>query len=134
MMRKKFESDRRIELVPYGMWKEKGKLGFRRNGDTGSKIVDDGEGEVAVDTIDNICGGETVTFIKMDIEGAERYALQGAVNIIKRDKPRLAICIYHSLEDLYEIPLWIKETVPEYKLYMRHHSDNAAETVIYATL
>lgn len=54
--------------------------------------------------------------------------------MVKRDTPRLAICIYHSLEDLYEIPFWIKETVPEYKLYIRHHSDNECETVVYVMI
>lgn len=134
LMRKKFEGDDRIELVPYGMWFEKGKIGFANSGATGSKIDVQAAETITVDTIDNVCAAEKVTFIKMDIEGAEQSALQGAVNIIKRDKPRLAICIYHSLEDLYAIPFWIKAMVPEYKLYLRHHSDNAAETVIYAML
>lgn len=49
-------------------------------------------------------------------------------------KELTTICIYHKPEDLFEIPFWIKETVPEYKLYMRHHSDFIADTVIYATV
>ena len=70
----------------------------------------------------------------MDIEGSEQDALLGAAGIIRRDRPRLAICIYHKPEDLYEIPFLIKELVPEYRLYIRHHSDTYAETVLYATL
>ena len=116
------------------MWKEKAELGFSQNGDAGSKITDGAGTKISVDSIDDICAGDTVTFIKMDIEGSELNALQGAINTIRRDRPRLAICIYHSLEDLYEIPLWIKETVPEYRIYIRHHSDNEAETVVYATI
>ena len=68
----------------------------------------------------------------MDIEGAEIEALKGAEKTIKRCKPKLAICIYHEYEHLYKIPMMIKEMVPEYKLYMRHHSDTSSETVIYA--
>ena len=49
-------------------------------------------------------------------------------------KELTTICVYHKPEDLFEIPFWIKETVPEYKLYMRHHSDFIADTVIYATV
>lgn len=90
--------------------------------------------KIQVDTIDNLCGEEKVTLIKMDIEGSEQAALRGAVNVIKRDKPRLAICIYHTFEDLYEIPFMIKDMVPEYKIYIRHHAYSHCETVVYATL
>ncbi len=61
-------------------------------------------------------------------------ALKGAEKIIKRDRPKLAVCIYHNPEDIFEIPFLIKKLVPEYKLYIRHHSDTYAETVVYATV
>ena len=126
---------RDITVLPYGMWNEKGVLGFDQDGSGWARIDQTASNKIQVDTIDNQCAEERVTFIKMDIEGSERNALKGAVNTIRRDKPRLAICIYHSPEEIYEIPFWIKATVPEYKLYMRHHCrDSAAETVIYATL
>ena len=107
------------------------------NGSMGSGITDElepGVVSVKVNSIDNVCAEDKVTFIKMDIEGSEIEALKGAVNVIKRDKPRLAICIYHKPEHLYEIPFLVKETVPEYKLYIRHHCDNCADTVLYATI
>lgn len=77
---------------------------------------------------------ERITFIKLDIEGAEIAALQGAERIIKKDRPKLAICIYHEIEDLWTIPLFIHNTAPEYKLYVRHHWANYWESVLYATL
>ena len=77
---------------------------------------------------------EKVTLIKMDIEGAELQSLKGAKRIIQHDKPKLAICIYHKPEDMVEIPLYIKELVPEYKLYIRHHSSNVSDTVLYAVM
>lgn len=70
----------------------------------------------------------------MDIEGSELEALKGAVHTIQRDKPKLAICIYHKPEDMTEIPLYIKSLVPEYKLYVRHHSNCCTETVLYAVM
>lgn len=127
-----------VVCVPCGMWSEKTELCFRSNGSQWAGIVEEANQEtvkIPVDSIDNVCAGDKVTFIKMDIEGSEIEALRGAVNVIKRDKPRLAICIYHRPEHLYEIPFWIKETVPEYKLYIRHHSDTKfTDTVLYATL
>lgn len=75
---------------------------------------------------------EKVTYIKLDIEGAELEALKGAQEIIKRDKPKLAICIYHKKEDMVEIPYFIKQLVPEYRLFIRHYSNNECETVLYA--
>lgn len=68
----------------------------------------------------------------MDIEGAELPALHGALKIIKRDKPTLAICVYHKREDLITIPQYIKKIVPEYKLYLRVHYAYASELVLYA--
>lgn len=75
-----------------------------------------------------------VDFIKMDIEGSELEALKGANATIQRYKPNLAICIYHKIEDFYMIPKYIKEIVPEYKMYVKHHTDGLAETVLYASI
>ncbi|CAK7031137.1 MAG: hypothetical protein DESF_01307 [Desulfovibrio sp.] len=72
--------------------------------------------------------------IKMDIEGAEPYALRGASRLIQRHKPSLAICTYHSLEHLWELPLFIHDLVPEYTIRFRHHTRSMFETVCYATV
>ena len=80
----------------------------------------------------DILKNEKVTFIKMDIEGSEIKALLGAEEIIKRQKPKLAICVYHKPEHLWEVPLYVKKIVPEYKIYIRHHNPLEYETVCYA--
>ena len=77
--------------------------------------------------------GARISFIKMDIEGAEIKALQGAAEIIKAEHPKLAICTYHEPSHLWEIPLYIKSLNPRYKLRLRHHTDLEYETVCYAT-
>lgn len=84
--------------------------------------------------LDDVLKNEKVTFIKMDIEGSEVKALSGAETIITAQKPTLAICVYHKPEHLWEIPLYIKNIVPEYKIYIRHHTPLEYETVCYAVI
>jgi hypothetical protein len=76
--------------------------------------------------------GEPVTFIKMDVEGAEPLALRGASRIIRSQKPRLAVCVYHHFSHLWEVPGMIHELVPEHRIYLRHHTNLEYETVCYA--
>lgn len=123
----------RYKLYPYGVWSEDKVIYFDANGSSASKVSDNGSGiQVEVAALDNVEFEETPTFIKMDIEGAEKEALLGAKNIISQYHPKLAICIYHKREDLFELPLLIKEFYTGYKLYIRHYSDHFAETVCYA--
>ena len=77
---------------------------------------------------------ERITFLKMDIEGAEVQALQGAARTVRETKPTLAVCVYHRLSDLWRIPLYLHELVPQYKLYLRHYTDMPTETVCYAII
>jgi FkbM family methyltransferase len=85
--------------------------------------------------IDDVVGSADfpkVDFIKMDIEGAEQQALRGAEECIRRFKPKLAITVYHSLEDFWEIPQWIDELGLGYKFYLRHFTIHSEETVLFA--
>lgn len=94
--------------------------------------IGDGDVVAEIARIDDEVQDEKVTFIKMDIEGAELDALKGAKDTILRDKPKLAICIYHKKSDLYELPGYILSLVPEYKLCVRHYTSISWETVLYA--
>lgn len=87
--------------------------------------------KVKVDTLDDILD-VPAGLIKMDIEGAEMSALKGAENIIKRDKPMLAICVYHKVGDILAILNYINSIVPEYSFRLRHYGLWDVETVLYA--
>lgn len=90
-------------------------------------------GEVRVVSLDKALAGTSPTFIKMDIEGHETDALAGGVGIIQACRPKLAICSYHTTSQLLEVPLFILDNFPDYRLYMRHHSAGTLwETVCYA--
>jgi len=74
--------------------------------------------ELKITTIDNIVKKENinrVSLIKMDIEGYELKALKGSKKTIKEHKPVLIISAYHRMEDILEIPYYLKELVPEYR-------------------
>ena len=75
---------------------------------------------------------EKISFIKLDIEGDEIKAILGMQNIISKYKPKLAICLYHSYGDLVDIPILLKTINPSYKIYVRHYSMTAFETICYA--
>jgi FkbM family methyltransferase len=72
-----------------------------------------------------------IDYIKMDIEGSELNAINGAIGVINRFKPKLAISLYHNPNDLFEIPLYLKKICPNYKFYLGHYTIHYDETVIY---
>ena len=120
----------KIKIFNFGVWDCECDIAYNI-GKTESSIGS-GNGKGRLIPLDSVLKNEKVTFIKMDIEGAEPQALRGAQDIIRTQKPKLAICIYHDFKHLWEIPLYIKELVPGYKIYLRHYTDLAYETVCYA--
>ena len=117
-------------------------LYYEKNSDA-SRVVDyKTEYSVDIVPVDEVLNGDSgkASFVKMDLEGYERYALEGMKNLIMNNIPMLAVCVYHKIDDLITIPNIIKEFEQEsslnskfgYKYYLRHHSHNAAELVFYA--
>lgn len=133
-----------IQIIPKGGWNCDTTLKFVMSSDSASKIVDtdvniNGKSndissnivEIPVTSIDASSECHDATFIKMDIEGAEWEALHGAKDTIVRNRPKLAICIYHSDDDMLRLIEYVHELVPEYRIYVRHHSTGTIETVAY---
>ena len=69
--------------------------------------------------------------LKMDIESAERIALEGARNTILNFHPKMAICVYHQFDDFYQIPKLILNIRKDYKIYFRHYSSGIMESVMF---
>lgn len=107
-----------------------GSATFCANGNTTSHISGESVHNTPVIKLDDAIQ-EPVSFIKMDIEGFELRALQGAEGLIRKNQPLLAICGYHRQADLWEIPLYMKKLLPNHKIYLRNYV-GIIEYVFYA--
>ncbi|MBQ3075154.1 MAG: FkbM family methyltransferase [Clostridia bacterium] len=107
-----------VHPLPYAIWNKDEPLTF--NGKSGRSAAVSNEGKVAVEgrRVDGLI--RQVHFMKFDVEGAEKEAIEGSREIIKNQAPALCISAYHRTEDLFAIPLQVKEIQPKYKVYLRH--------------
>lgn len=127
----KLDRQRRIHLYPCALGAARGVVPFESTGTLTSTSTEIGTPVECV-PIDELFEGKPLTFIKMDIEGAEYDALLGARKVIQRDRPILAICVYHTQSDIWRIPLLIRAMVPEYRFFLRAYEGDGFQTVIYA--
>ena len=133
-------------LINKGVWNEEKELVFYESPydkefnvdmsdhnclDENKKREDWIEHRVPVVRMDDVID-EPISFLKMDIEGSEASALEGAERLIRTYKPRCAISVYHKSDDLWTIPDLLLKYNPDYKFYLRHYSLGWGETVLYA--
>jgi hypothetical protein len=107
-----------IDIYNMGAWSKKDTLIFDTQASRNSKLSSKGV-PVEVTDLDSMLD-TPITMIKMDIEGSELQALEGAKETIKKYSPKLYVCAYHRNEDLFALPQKILEINPNYKLYFRH--------------
>jgi FkbM family methyltransferase len=131
-LKNNFSNEPRVHPIHAGLHGHGGILRFRDDASRGAIFSDDGEIEMPVTTIDDVLGERRLTYVKMNIEGAEMDALKGGLNAIRKWQPRLAISVYHRASDLWRIPQLVSELVPDYRLYLRQHDGGIIETVLYA--
>jgi FkbM family methyltransferase len=126
----------RISVIQKALWNRCGeKLVFRDSG-PGSRPTSDGSGiDVETQTIDDFARENSlkrVDFIKMDIEGSEPQALLGAERILRTQRPKLAISVYHDVAHLASVPNWIAGLNLGYRFYLDHFTIYPEETVLFA--
>lgn len=131
------QSIRGFRLIEAGLSDHVGEVTFRTGLYNCSHIVEEDCGEenveiLPVTTIDHTVGEEQIGFIKMDIEGAEFDVLHGAKGVVVRDRPLLALSVYHRTGDMLAIMDYLHNLVPEYRFWLRHYSVGPADTVLYA--
>jgi len=123
------ETEARAEVIPInaGAWSKPETLRFdasgNRNASFGanrSEVLSERPvkwREICALPLDGVLAGEPIDYIKYDVEGAEREAIIGSENSIRTNLPTLLVSLYHRNEDLYDLPLLLKEQFPAYDGY-----------------
>lgn len=135
---------RNLQVIEAGLAKTTGKVVFSSNANGGSYIQENKPSnvfprekkQIIVKTyaLDELVDEREVGFIKLDIEGAEWDALHGAQRTIMRDKPFLALSVYHRNGDVLALMTFLQAIVPEYRFWLRHYGPLHYETVLYASV
>ena len=130
----------KCELFPYGTSDANKKVYFASDAFETSCIISreeaekknfEGVTEIETVALDEVLAGKRVTFIKMDIEGAEYEALMGARKLIMENRPRMAISVYHKFEDFVTLADLVLSMHPDYQIAYRHYGFDDLETVMY---
>ena len=127
--KKQLSNYKNIKFFTCGLSNQKANLCFDSNG-SGSKISNDGQSIIKVNRLDDLVD-ERISFIKMDIEGAEQDAIDGAYETIRKNHPKLAISVYHRNNDFWKIPEKILGIRSDYHLYLRHYTEGVSETIMF---
>ena len=112
----------RADAFPYAVGSQNGILRFDATGDVGACIAAAGGIEVECRRLDDALCGQSPTFIKMDIEGAELAAITGASTILATSQPACAVCVYHLQDHLWNVPLRLRAALPRHNIYFRAHA------------
>jgi FkbM family methyltransferase len=134
VLQRKYEKQQSINLHNIGLGGSQRESKIVSSGST-STINSFSGATVNIQQLDMLMDSITPpTFLKMDIEGGEKDAIQGSQQTIKLFTPKMAISIYHKTGDFWEIPEQINYINPNYKLKIRHYTESIYETVAFFTL
>jgi FkbM family methyltransferase len=121
----------RIETRQAALWSRKGRMSFRADGTVGSSIGEGGD-EVETDTLASVAQLPGRLFIKLDVEGAEREALEAGLGLIRDRKPVLAISAYHRPDDLLDLFELVDAQDLGYRFFLRCHGGDGTDLTLYA--
>src|ERR1044072_1364264 len=106
---------------------------FNSNGTMGANLDDAGNPEVDVVPVQEVLTDQTdPIYLKLDVEGAEREALVGAAELILRERPVIAVSIYHRPDDLWKLPLYLHGLKLGYRLFIRTQGEDGMDIICYA--
>lgn len=121
---------RDVHFIQKGLFSRNARLGFDVDAGQACRLSATGRTEVEVVRLDDEVR-EPVTLLKLDIEGAEYDAVEGAAEHIAGETPTMAICIYHDQRDFWRVPMRVLEMNDDYRLYVRHYTESIRETVMF---
>lgn len=109
-----------FRAINAAVWSENRELFFDKKGGRMSSVAEHGEIIKAL-SVDGLSGEIDFSYIKADVEGCEHKAIIGAEKTLMHIKPKLNFALYHRSEDIFSLPLLIKNIQPNYKFFIRHH-------------
>jgi FkbM family methyltransferase len=126
----------RVRPRQMAMGEKSGLLSLYASGMPGSRLTNDAGSsamvEVPIGTVDEVYGQDRLDFLKLDIEGGELAALTGAQVVIARDRPVIAVAIYHKPHDIFSLPEWLADRTGGYNYFLRSHDADGIDLVFYA--
>jgi len=123
----------KIKCMPFGLTNSTEMKKFNSGNGKGSGLSTTGDSVMFV-ALDELKFNMKPTFINMDIEGSELSAVMGALKMIKKHKPDLAICVYHHPGHIWSIIDLLNSMGVGYKFFLRNYTGFVVETVLYATV
>ena len=112
-----------IESINAAAWNCDAELSFADEGNRNSGLFAKGKiVNITATSLDKVLDGRAVDYIKYDVEGCERQAIEGSCQTIKLHRPRLLISVYHRSEDIFTLAEQIHAMRPDYSLYLRRYS------------
>lgn len=127
-----------ITVFNNALWDRNQKIDFFNSNGSGGGYCLNESGTSATITVNGVAADtmikDPVDMVKLDIEGAEANALLGMKDIIRKNKPVLAVCIYHKQDDFITLPNLVLGIVPEYSIYFRQYMLTPFSTVMYAII
>ncbi|MBN2562028.1 MAG: FkbM family methyltransferase [Phycisphaerae bacterium] len=127
-----FRTEPRVHPVQACLYERNATVSFEKSRGRSAAMVESGGCGCPAVAIDGLPNTREITYIKLNVEGAEALALRGAARTIQHNLPSLAVAAYHKPADLWELSALIRSMQPAYKLYFRQHTAGLQETVLYA--
>ncbi len=121
----------RITVLPHAVGDHDGTVRFSSGCGPASRLGVETDFAVSCRRLDGVIDGP-VSFIKMDVEGAELSALAGAATLLIRHRPIVAVTAYHHSEHLWQLPQLLRRLAPDHRLFLRRYAEECWETVYYA--
>lgn len=113
----------RVHPVHAALWSVQGSADFASSGNRNSSLVSSSyehkSAPSALTTVDILAADTHIDYIKYDLEGAEEEALRGSLTTLRRDRPILAISLYHRSADIFRLPLLVHCLGLGYRFYLR---------------